>query len=693
MNPISGMANLRRLSTEPIMKYCTCIIAAIAIHCSVKYGNALQKTRDLPSVSGIPSIPEKGSLVLVANRESLAPIILPAAHTPFMKEAAADLASYIEKISGARPAILEGEPSPIPAKAIWIGYQPAVDKLFPGHKLSFSHPEEVLNIATENHLLLCGRDAWDQDNMSIPDRTGKKMVTGIQQEYGTCNAVYTFIQDKLNVRWFWPGALGEDYIPVEAISIQPFVYRYHPKILDRSGILHLTMLTNNKGSKEEKKWARVQRMQLSSFYLNASHGFGDWWEKFGKTNPDFFALLPNGKREPEFNSKDVKICMSNPDVWNQWMEEVEKQIQKNPHLNVFSAAANDGWSRGHCTCSNCRAWDSPGFDWTSPVLSDREVRFANTLARMLKQKYPGKPYKVLIMAYGFSRPAPTLYKPDENVVVASVSNFLQRSNGFEDERSLHQSHYAAWGKVTANLGWRPNLGNPAGLIMGMPDVAPHQAAEDFRFVAENNCIGMYMDSYWLYWSTQGIQYYSLAQLAWNPYLKIDSLLDDYYWRAYGPAASEMKTYWSLMEDTRNELLNKIKTASRFLRAHDLYTESWFSKADGLLKEALYKVKNADAKFAKRIDFAAQGLSFARLVIETRALNIRWENNKNDSALIKAIDAKWAEGKSLLSRLSPYAVNTQKMFGNPKNSGIRGMHYLNPVDAKTLRRIEALQGYE
>jgi hypothetical protein len=297
------------------------------------------------------------------------------------------------------------------------------------------------------------------------------------------------------------------------------------------------------------------------------------------------------------------------------------------------------------------------------------------------------------MGYGFSRPAPTTVKPDDNVMVANVSNFLQRTDGFGDERTLHRQQYADWGKVTRNLGWRPNIGNPAGVLMGMPDVAPHQAAEDMRFVAGNGCLGLYMDTYWEYWSTQGIQYYTLAQLAWNPYLNIDSLLDDYYSRAYGPAAAEMKSYWTLMENARNELLEKVKTRARFLRVYEVYTDKWFADAEKLLQNAAARAKTGDPVYAQRVDYTAKGLQFARLLVETRKLNAEWEKDKKNLQLQKAIDAKWAEGKAMSAGFPPYAINFQKMFNNPKNSGLQGLHYLNPVNDKTLRRTENIPGYE
>jgi hypothetical protein len=633
----------------------------------------------------------KNDFLIADNQIGFASIILPKENTPFMKEAANDLAIYIEKISGAKIEIIEGAPLKIPAKAIWVGYQPVLDKLFPSVKFEYNYPEEVINVANENHIAITGRDKWDPKNMSIPDRTGKKIITGIQLEYGTCNAIYTFIQDQLGVRWFWPGESGEDIIKTERLSIKPFAYRYHPEIRDRSGILQLTRIISNKGGIEEYKWARLQRMQLSSLTLSTNHAFTSWWAKYGAIYPEYFAMLQNGKREPQYGPADVKLCQSNPDVWEQWMKEVEDQLKINPNATIFSAAANDGWSQGHCTCSKCRAWDSPGFSWSKPVLSDREVTFANALAKKLKSKYPGKPYKVLIMGYGYTRPAPSMAKPDENVMVLSVSNFLQRGDGFEDDRTLSIKQYADWAEVTNNLAWRPNIGNPAGQVVGMPDISPHQTAEDFKFIAKKGCLGLFFDSYWNHWSTQSIQYYCMAQLAWNPHLNIDSLLNDYYARAYGPAATDMKKYWQLMENTRNELIDKVKTRERFLRSPEIYTKNWFNNAQSILKIAKSKTENT--KYAERINFAASGLEFSELVIETRILNQKWEKNKSDQDIIKLIEANWTKAKDMKARFHKYAINFNRSFGNPTASGMSGLHPKNPVNDKTLRRTDKIPGYE
>ena len=67
-------------------------------------------------------------LVLVRNGVSLAPIVIFKGAPPYTRGAADELVEYIEKITGARPKIIEGEPNPLPKRAIWVGYQPVMKK-------------------------------------------------------------------------------------------------------------------------------------------------------------------------------------------------------------------------------------------------------------------------------------------------------------------------------------------------------------------------------------------------------------------------------------------------------------------------------------------------------------------------------------------------------------------------------------
>lgn len=135
-------------------------------------------------------------LILVKDGVSSAPIILYKGAPRFTEAAVVELAQYIEKTSGVKPEIIKGEPEDTPEHAIWVGYQPALKNLFPKIDLNFKYPEEIIIAANSNHLVIAGHDRWDSERMTILGNA-KKPIKGVQQEYGTANAVYTFLQKYL----------------------------------------------------------------------------------------------------------------------------------------------------------------------------------------------------------------------------------------------------------------------------------------------------------------------------------------------------------------------------------------------------------------------------------------------------------------------------------------------------------------
>ena len=249
-------------------------------------------------------------LVLVDKGASLAPIIVFSNAPPRTRQVADELAAYIEKISGVKPQVIEGLPNPVPAHAIWVGYQPKLKELFPKTDFDFKHPEEILIACDGKNLVIAGRDRWDPQHLAVIDRFNKPNLKDWQQEFGTINAVFTFLQEDLDVRWLWPGAIGEDIIKKEKIAFAPFEYRYHPQIRMRGGILSESAPYNIR-TEGTYEWGRFQRMQLDSSnrgILFVTHCFGDWWDRFHETHPEYFALQPDGTRSGYPGHGGEKIC-------------------------------------------------------------------------------------------------------------------------------------------------------------------------------------------------------------------------------------------------------------------------------------------------------------------------------------------------------------------------------------------------
>ncbi len=614
-----------------------CVIGTVLL--MMANGYTMQQKEDAKkNASKVPP------LILVDKGASLAPIIVFKDAPPMTRKAADELAAYIEKVGGAKPQVIEGLPDPLPEKAIWVGFQPKLKELFPKIDFDFKYPEEILITANDKNLVIAGRDRWDPQHLMVNDRFSKPTVSW-QQEFGTVNAVYTFIQDYLDVRWLWPGETGEDIIKKEKIAFAPFEYRYHPQIRLRGGILCQSVPGNNQGVSHD--WGRLQRMQLDSANrADINHCFYDWWDRFHETHPEYFALQPDGSRSGYPAHGGEKICQSNPGVWDQWLDDVAKKLEKDPTRTMFSAAFTDNNTSGHCICEKCRAWDVPEakkrlLTWSGMAeeyvaLSDRDVMFANILARKLKQRYPGKDYCVQIFGYGPTRPAPVKNKPDDNVIVAHVTNWfagLEDSDPESLDNEKASQEFADWAATGAKMFYRPNLPSQGGMYVMLPDVPFGRAAETFRYVAKHNCTGIFFDTIDECWPTQGPLYYLMAHLAWNPYQDGYAVMDDYYRRGFGPAAQQLKAYWTLMEETRNRMVDGKLTYSQ------VYDAAFFKRAAGLLDGADAAVAKAPEIYRRRIAYVRVGLEFTRKMIEAMDLNTRWKTDKKAADRIRAL---WKE---------------------------------------------------
>lgn len=623
-------------------------------------------------------------LVLVEDGEVRMPIVVAEKAPPGTVQAAEELADYIERISGRRPEIILGAPEPTPPNAIWVGYQPVLEKLFPEVDFDFSKPEEILLAANSSHLVLAGRDRWNPETVINED--GETEVAGTQQEYGTANAVYTFLQDKLGVRWLWPGESGIDLIERETVNIEPFEYRYHPQIRSRAGMFNYSRPGRRVGYGRSGEWTRLQRVGLDSLSVpSQGHAFATWWERFHETRPEYFALQPDGSRgggeEAYPGERTVKMCKSNPELWDRWMEEVARELEADPNQVVFDAAANDSWASGYCICENCLAWDHPDgelrrFRWDGTAqsfvaMSDRQVTFANHLARKLKERYPDQDYYVKIFAYGHSRPAPVEAVPDDNVIVVSVANFFTSSQNPDrgsPAGTLHRDQFEAWGKVAPHLFWRPNKTRR---MASMPNIPIRQTIEDFRFAADNHCIGVHVDMVWEHWATRGPLYYVMAQMAWDPRQDGEALLEDYYQRGFGKAADSMRGYWELMEQ------KSIPSQEESWDYPELFDETFFAEAYGYLDQAEEAVRDEPEIYRERIEFVRVGLDYTRWVTEARNLMIRFEESGGeDTAAQDEARRIWVEEIKALAtdETNPYTLNWGPMRPGHGHNGRIGGRY-------------------
>jgi hypothetical protein len=411
-------------------------------------------------------------------------------------------------------------------------------------------------------------------------------------------------------------------------------------------------------------WSAYQRIG-SRVKISTGHAYAGWWDKYHEQYPEIFALQPNGTR---INSNErERLCESNPTLWKLVAEEKIKELRANPDLLAVSISENDGGPNKFCSCAACRAWDSPEtqqrfqadpnlyLHQESDLISDRVYHFYNEVAKLVQKELPDR--YVSGYAYSVYQTGPVRDYPDhsDNLIIGYV--------GFDSEEYLNDTARAAqhadwlkWSKLTKHLFLRPNL-----LLqpIGLPIIYTHKLVEDLRFMADHGMWGAtYGSGHGGNWGTQGLNYYVLAKLLWDPHRDVDPIIDDYCRAAYGPGAEAMEEYYRRAED----LTNRIAATGKPNRDLDVRIEKLRNKLTDPFTDAELAVLEACVDKAA----AAIGSSDAAALERVRLVTTGLEYTKKTRDLLAAAAAVRA-GKSTPEDFQRIKAETDKYYSSLKGS--------------------------
>lgn len=599
------------------------------------------------------------AITLVENGQARAVIVLPEKPSPVIEGAARVLRDHIRQMSGAELPIrredrMTGSPTQEQAWVL-VGESELTEKL--GLNSKGLGPGGIVLSAKEHVLVLFGTDA----------RTPA-------DPHGTRYAVTTFLEDKLGVRYLWPGELGKVIPRRETIRIDDFQHRFTPPLAQRrirSLAYHdrIQVGLDRLGFKKEdyeRLRAEAQRTQLESpewfgwhrlggsLNMNGGHAFGHLWAKYGKDHLDWFALQPDGSRDQSRSLDRARLCKSNPDLIAAIAREKIEELNRNPNLLGVSVGPNDGGRASFCTCPKCEGLDSPKgrkvllWDFTGGSrrdfehvsLTDRMVYFWNGIAEQVAKVHPDK--LLVVDAYSVYAAPPIERKLHPNLVV----RFAPLGYHDEDYRQEGLRDWDGWSKAAKWIYFRPNL-----MLLGRRDGLPllyiHKFGEDFRYLAGHSMMGTDFDSCCHHWATQGLNYYIVARLHWNPEQDVDALVDDYCRAGFGPAAKPVRRYFDRLEALMNEVAAKKGKATTAFSSEALA---------GLRKELdqARKETEGDALITKRVAFLELGLRWTE--IEARAHAFLADPEKaNKEAAKKVLDERFSLMREVFQK-TPLSLN-------------------------------------
>ncbi len=618
-------------------------------------------------------------------------IVIPEKPVYTVEFAVKELQYHVEKSTGVKlPVLSESEALPAGPR-IYMGATAAAAKA--GLSTEKFAPAEYMLKTIGGDLYLLGKDR------SLKNTVGSHWNGDWE---GTLLAVYDLLEKNLGVRWLWPGELGEVIPARKSIVIddldrsgKPFfdTVRFSFIKEDPKVLLGWSSERNRAAYYKDQDLFLLRHRIRSNMYYNYGHAFADYWKRFHESHPEYFALLPNGKRQPlegDPTGKYISMCVSqaafHKQIVNDWQKNPERKPDHIPYRPLVNVCEND--VPGMCVCDACRAWDAPdpGFaaspywalkpdghplrsqgrfvglaktEWGEdgvlpgsvepPSVSDRYAKFYLAVQAEARKVDPAA--AVIGYAYANYRKPPKEVKLNDDVVIIYVPNIFfpytaELSRTYQQE--LHE-----WRKQgVTKFYYRPNYMHAGA---NTPVLFTRQIAEDIRFAARNGAIGTYFDSLTGAWAVQGPMLYTLSRIQFDPERSLESILDEYY-SGFGKASREVRAYfdyWTKRSDavTPDEFRkyciaekdargNYGGTFKNFVKVTPhLFPPESLAKGRQLLRAA-ERAAAGDLQVLARIEFLKKGLKDTELTIATRIAQKAMEVSNtpaNKAAFQKAFD--------------------------------------------------------
>ncbi len=365
---------------------------------------------------------------------------------------------------------------------------------------------------------------------------------------GTLYGVYTFLEDYLGVRFLTPDhnhvpPVG-DSRPVAAVD-----RTYDPPIVFRWSYWHATnehpdfaaRMRCNAVANGRPELGDISRHQL------INHSLHHWinTKEFGKTHPEYFALVEGQRRASTVHAHrggdaygdGTQLCMTNPDVIRILRQRVLQKLRDTPALRLIQLGQGD--NEHYCRCDSCAAIDAREESHMGALLTG-----VNQVAEAVAQEFPDAVIGTL--AYKYSSKPPKTLRARDNVRIQLCSIECSVTRPLTDPTSTRNVEFVQymrlWRERAAHISVWTYATNFWEFLLPGPSLS----------ILDDN-IRHYVDSGVSQFFVQGNRQspggafgdetnYVVSRLLWNPSLNGDELLDEFLTLHYGRAGVPLRHY-------------------------------------------------------------------------------------------------------------------------------------------------------
>ncbi len=602
----------------------------------------------LLSVLGVFALACAGTAVdLVKDGKPVAEIVIAESAEPSVRTAANELQRNLEKMSGAKLAIVT-KVSPDVKNQVYVGESDYTRKL--GVKLDDVKYDGFKIVADKNHVIIAGKEfpnaknhfakfkgyenstnrqkAWEEftgQKYRFPPiidyrENNKECDFHVQDGTGTLYAAYELLE-QLGFRWYMPTEIGAVVPESKNISVREQNLKREPEFPQR---VSSDIKAGN--SLDEFLWYKSMRVGAAKvmpvYHSLSGPMLGKGSKEQAQQPPEYYGIV-NGKTDysiPKLTNERLKKDFI------EYLEFVDKGF---PGIEYSCIGQPDGWSVMD-SADAAAGWDKLAERGQTGRFSDYSWDFIMDIRKRIMEKHPDK--KFTAFAYSNTRRPPTnVDKIPDNVTVGfcQTSQFWMLPNS---ELSDRDEWLKKIGSKDQLLIWEYYLQHaPMRNFPPAPVIFTKLMQQNFQGLYDH-CIGFTLE---VAWSTAnetertklGTRYPGLShlmlylhnRLCWDRNLDMQAVLDEYYKLFFGPAQAEMKEFYEFAESVwmRPEP-RQITAAGGFLKQADV--DKYFD----ILKRA--KAKAGDTVYGKRIDY---------ITAEMEPLKILFENLKREGPMVQA----------------------------------------------------------
>jgi hypothetical protein len=549
-----------------------------------------QKKKKVPTPQGI---------VLTENETSRYTIIIPSHASANEQKAATVLQNYILQISGAALPVITANKHASPYEIV-LGQNERLDELS----------------ASINYQQL------KEDGFIIKTDSSRLIIAG-GSEKGTLYGVYSFLEKYLGCRMYSPtvkivpqqknivlGNINDQQVPVIGFRDTHYRATWDADYIEWHKLDHGP-------DGERSDWG----MWVHTFNELVPP------QTYYQAHPEYFAMV-KGKRLP------TQLCLSNPAVLEITIQNLRKKIAQNPEAKYWSVSQND--NRDYCTCDICRSLDSIEGSPSGSI-----INFVNKVADQFPEKM------ISTLAYEYGRHAPKTLKPKENVNIMLCSIEAYRDKPITEDTASAEfvKDVKDWGRISKDIIVWDYVIQFNHLLSPFPNL--QVLAPNLKFFEENNVNAMFeQGNREVGGEFAALRSYLISKLLWDPYLDVDSVMNDFLNGYYGAAGKPIRTYIDLM---REELLKAGKPLRIFGSPNDAattyLTPALMTKYNVLFDEAEKLVKDSAAVLER--------VRIARLPLMYATLEQAKKNYTGENGLFVKVDGKWEARTNLRNMVDEF----------------------------------------